>query len=283
MQRPRHPVPPRALAISFAALLVPLFGSFHAPHPAHENELLLWLLALVPAFFLAYHRGWRGAAVALVAGMAVLVGTQIAVALTGRVIQNWPLFLTVVAAYIAISLGLGWVTELLHRERAEAERLAHEDELTGLPNRRSAREYLEREFAAARRGRRLSVVLFDLDGFKGYNDRHGHVAGDGWLRSVAGVFSATTRGMNLSARYGGEEFLSILSDTPAAGARIYAERVLAGVRAASPADDPQTMSAGIAEFHPEMATLEDLLTASDAALYAAKEARRDRVHVHGGS
>jgi diguanylate cyclase (GGDEF)-like protein len=281
VQRTRSPVPPRALAISFGALLVPLYASFEPPQPAGEYDVLLWLLALVPAFVLAYHRGWKGAALALTVGMLVLVATQIAVGLTGRRIENWPLFLMVVAAYIGISLGIGWVTELLHRERSEAERLALEDELTALPNRRKAREMLDREFAAARRGRALSVALFDLDAFKGYNDRHGHRAGDEWLRSVAEVFRAATRGMNLSSRYGGEEFLAVLSDTREAGARVFAERVLAGVRTASPAADPQTVSAGIAEYRDGMASPDDLLDAADRALYSAKAAGGDRVHADG--
>jgi diguanylate cyclase (GGDEF)-like protein len=263
--------------------MVPLFASFYQPQPIDDHELLIWLLALVPAFFLSYYRGWRGVALAMTVGMVVLVATQIVILLTGRTIQNWPLFLMVLAVYIGVALALGWVTELLHRERVEAERLAHEDDLTSLPNRRSARTHLDMEFAAARRNRPLCVVLLDLDGFKAYNDRYGHAAGDERLREVGRLLAEHTREMNLTARYGGEEFLSVLSGAGVAGARAFAERVVAAIRveAESGGEPAQTISAGVAEYREGMEDPGELLAAADAALYQAKAAGGDRVVVHG--
>lgn len=100
----RPPVPRRALMLSLGALAVPVYASFAATESAGDQEMLLWLLALVPAFLLAYHRGWRGAALALAAGMGLLATSQVALALSGRGVDNWQLFLAVVVAYISISL-----------------------------------------------------------------------------------------------------------------------------------------------------------------------------------
>jgi diguanylate cyclase (GGDEF)-like protein len=270
-------VPARALVISCAALVVPLYAGIFAPEAARELEILLWLLALVPAFLLAYYRGWSGATLSLAAGMGVLALTHASMAAVGSAPVRWPLLLMTVIAYIAVTLGVGWLSELLHRQRARVERLALTDELTALANRRHARAVLERDFAAAQRGRPLAVALFDLDHFKQYNDRHGHAAGDVALRSFAAILRQTTRQMNLSARYGGEEFLSILSDIDGTGALAFAERVRLALRADGPPGRHFTFSAGIAVFTPAMRSADDLLAAADAALYEAKQGGRDRV------
>lgn len=276
----RPPVPARALVISLAALAVPVYASFAAPESAGDQEILLWLLALVPAFLLAYYRGWRGAALALAVGMGILALSQVALEIAGRGVGDWQLLLTVVAAYIAISLGVGWSTELLHRALARAERLALTDELTGLANRRHAQVVLEQEFAAARRGRPLALVMFDLDRFKRYNDVHGHAAGDEALRGFGDVLERTTRQMNLSARYGGEEFVSILSDTQVDGALAFVDRVRKGLAEAALPHGGLTVSAGVAGFSAEMESPGDLLAAADAALYRAKAAGRDRAETY---
>ena len=119
----------------------------------------------------------------------------------GRAVPN--LLLGVVVGYVAIALGIGWLAERLHRDRDEVEDMAFTDILTHLPNRRHATAFLQNEFAAAERGRLLSVVLFDLDGFKEFNYRHGHQAGDDALGAFADILTRLTRRMNLSARFGG--------------------------------------------------------------------------------
>lgn len=149
------------------------------------------------------------------------------------------------------------------------------DALTGLPNRRHLEMFLEKEFAAAQRGRRLSVIIFDLDNFKGYNDRAGHQAGDEALRAFAEVLRRETRAMNLAARYGGDEFLTVLADVDRAGARVFAERIATAVE-----HDPLLSganirsSAGVAGYDVRMARPADLVRAADADLYARKAVRR---------
>src|SRR5690606_37779558 len=87
------------------------------------------------------------------------------------------------------------------------------DPLTGLANRRQLERELAREFAAARRGRRLVAVVSDPDDFKLYTDRSGHLAGDEVLRTVGSILEQETRAMNMAARYGGDEFVVLLSDS----------------------------------------------------------------------
>lgn len=274
-------IPRRALVISLFAFLVPVWTIVFAPEIVPQYELLLWLLALVPPFLLAYYRGWRGVAVALAAGMAALAVIQVLVPVS-RLPESVSIpLIGFLGAYVAIALGVGWLSESLHRERERAERLALTDDLTGLPNRRYARLLLDTEFAAAQRGRPLTVALFDLDRFKDYNDRYGHLAGDKALRAVAAVLRQHTRRMNLSARYGGEEFLSILSAAEVSGALAFVERVRNSLAEVEVQGGPLSVSVGVAMFEPGMHTVEDLLVAADHALYQAKRAGRNRVRVFG--
>lgn len=268
-------IPLRSLVISFGALAVPVAGTFWFPEASTEYELLLWLLALVPAFLLAYYRGWVGVAVAMLVGMVVLAMVQVAV-IAFDVTTNWIMLLAVVVAYISIGLAVGVVSELLHQERARAERLALLDDLTEMPNRRLADLFLQKEFAAAERGRPLTVILFDIDRFKDYNDEYGHAAGDEALRAFVDMLRSRTRAMDLSARYGGEEFITVLSGARTESGIRFAEAVRStladvdGVR-------PFTVSAGVAEYTRDMEAFDELVAAADRAMYEAKKAGRNQV------
>ena len=279
LERSRGRVPPRALILSCAALLVPMAGAFLLPQGLADYGTLLWLLALVPAFLLAYYRGWQGAATALAAGMASLSLTAAVAVWLGRAVPD--LLLGVVVGYVAIALGIGWLAERLHRDRDEVEDMAFTDILTHLPNRRHARVFPENEFAAGERGRLLSVVLFDLDGFKEFNDRHGHQAGDDALGAFADILTRTTRRMNLSARFGGEEFLSVLAGSDAEGAMVFADRVRMALVARDLGEMGLTVSAGVATHHPTMRSPDELLAAADYALYQAKREGRNCVRLFG--
>jgi diguanylate cyclase (GGDEF)-like protein len=158
----------------------------------------------------------------------------------------------------------------------QVHQLSITDPLTGLVNRRQLDRDLAREFAAARRGRRLIAVMFDVDRFKAFNDRHGHLAGDEALRGFAAALSSLMRTMNVAARFGGDEFLVLLADTGAEGAGIFIEHV----RSSFPGPDAVgymrelSVSAGYAEYRADMQQPEDLIAAADAALYLNK-ARSD--------
>ena len=148
------------------------------------------------------------------------------------------------------------------------------DPLTGLSNRRQLDRELTREFAAAQRGRRLVAVMFDLDDFKKHNDKYGHIAGDEALRHFADALQSTTRTMNMAARYGGDEFFALLADADPHGAEIFISRVRDRFRRTMDAAGWPVLkvSAGMAEYTPEIKTPEDLVEAADRALYLAKNA-----------
>lgn len=146
------------------------------------------------------------------------------------------------------------------------------DPLTELPNRRHLEMVLDKEFAAARRGRQLAVVLFDLDYFKRYNDAAGHQAGDDALRRFGRILTAQTRSMNLAARYGGDEFISVLSDAGHEGALLHVRRIGHAVDHDDVLGDIG-VSAGIAIYGSDMAGPEDLIRSADADLYRRKENR----------
>ncbi|HEY1191059.1 MAG TPA: GGDEF domain-containing protein [Gemmata sp.] len=165
----------------------------------------------------------------------------------------------------------------------EIYRLAIQDGLTRLPNRRALDEFLEREVGRSRRhARPLSVLLLDLDRFKAVNDVHGHLCGDTVLRALADRLRAGVRVEDLCARYGGEEFAVVLVETDHATATEIAERLRAAV-AAHPfrfenEELALTVSIGVATTWGDTAnTPSELLRVADSRLYQAKRGGRNRV------
>jgi diguanylate cyclase (GGDEF)-like protein/PAS domain S-box-containing protein len=153
----------------------------------------------------------------------------------------------------------------------EVEELAQSDALTGLPNRRVLDEQLPREMARARRTESpLCLAIIDIDHFKAYNDAHGHMAGDMALRDCAVAWDGEVRGADVIVRFGGEEFLVLLPDCPPD----QGEEIIERLRAATP--DGLTCSAGLAAWN-FAESGDDLILRADVALYAAKEAGRDRL------
>ncbi len=164
--------------------------------------------------------------------------------------------------------------------------MAMQDALTGLPNRRHFDAALAQEFKrAARDNVELSVIMIDLDHFKGFNDCYGHPAGDECLRRVAeAIASVPQRPADLVARYGGEELVMLLPNTTAAGAAIVARLAGEAVRQLGIAHlrNPGrivTVSCGVASFAPGMDPQVPIMLVerADQALYRAKLAGRNRV------
>jgi diguanylate cyclase (GGDEF)-like protein len=154
------------------------------------------------------------------------------------------------------------------------------DPLTGIGNRRRFEEALGALAAAAgREGSALSLLMIDVDGFKRFNDAHGHVAGDEALRLVAGVLETTAgRQGHVVARYGGEEFVVLMARSGLDEAVALAEAIRAAVGV--PGAMPLTVSIGAATSAPSDPPAA-LVERADAALYAAKRAGRDRVVAAG--
>ena len=180
-------------------------------------------------------------------------------------------------------------TERLEQLNTELQNLAERDELTGLANRRRGSSYLKENWETLRREQRpLSVIMFDVDHFKTYNDNYGHPMGDRCLKAIAQSVNETLkRPADLAVRYGGEEFLVILPGTDAPGAAIVAERLRQAIAAKglphahSSTERVVTISVGAATRIPSEDDAEDLLIHhADAALYRAKRAGRNRVEAH---
>lgn len=162
------------------------------------------------------------------------------------------------------------------------QQLALTDVLTGLPNRRSANEHLEQQWAMAERsGRPLSVMLVDIDHFKKINDMHGHKVGDEALKRVAEAMNLSIRKQDVVCRLGGEEFLVICPDTPAEQLYRYAERLRLAVsevvlHGQNDSNFKITVSIGLASREPGLLDTEMLLQLADRRMYAAKNAGRNR-------
>jgi diguanylate cyclase (GGDEF)-like protein len=162
------------------------------------------------------------------------------------------------------------------------------DALTGLFNSQYMMECLDREVMHARRTHRpVSVLLFDVDHFKGINDTFGHAAGDAVLRELAKLFKYCARQEDVACRYGGEEFVLVMPETDAKTAYRRAEHVCELVRGLRYSDDARavgqvTVSAGVASYPPWNDTPGGLLRAADAALYEAKRSGRDCVVLMNG-
>ncbi len=163
---------------------------------------------------------------------------------------------------------------------------ARTDALTGLANRRALDEELQRRFAECQRtGSPLSVMLLDVDHFKIFNDTHGHRAGDEALRVIAGALRGAMRQMDLVTRYGGEEFLVILPGTAIDGARLVAERTRQDIGKTTFRYDRKDLSLTVSIGVAQLAANEHvarMLQRVDHAMYASKEAGRNRTYWHDG-
>jgi diguanylate cyclase (GGDEF)-like protein len=164
---------------------------------------------------------------------------------------------------------------------------ANIDVLTGLYNRRFLEDYARKLFAMARRrAQPVGLIMMDLDHFKNFNDVYGHEIGDRILRHFAKTVTASMRETNLAARYGGEEFVVLLPDTSAKSCALVAERIRKAVMVmVVPSNTdrplpPVSVSMGIAVFPEHGQTLDEVIQASDKALYESKRGGRNRVTVY---
>lgn len=175
-------------------------------------------------------------------------------------------------------------TRALERAMREAEALARTDPLTGLKNRRAFFDMARLVHDAAMRyGHRYSVIMVDLDHFKKINDTHGHSVGDRALKAIAETLCGIVRAADVAGRIGGEEFAVVLPETSGQNVVTLAERLRVRISAITVPSGKGalsvTVSIGIADSADGDASVEDVMTRADAALYRAKAEGRNRVAV----
>jgi diguanylate cyclase (GGDEF)-like protein/PAS domain S-box-containing protein len=151
--------------------------------------------------------------------------------------------------------------------------LADHDALTGLINRRRFEEELEHHVARGRRyGMGGALLVLDLDGFKAINDNHGHRAGDRVLTAVAGTLKQRLRASDVVGRLGGDEFAVLLPHASAAEAEQVCQALERAIseEVAAPGDGPIEASIGFAPCTKAVFSIDDLMSAADASMYAVK-------------
>ena len=156
------------------------------------------------------------------------------------------------------------------------------DELTGLYNRRAVYKFLDNETKRAKRFKHpLTIIMADIDFFKIYNDKNGHVAGDKLLQEISKIMSNEVRDIDILGRYGGEEFIVILPETSHEGASKIAERIRRKVEQThfqgqeTQPHGKVTISLGLTTFHGEYKERTQFIQSADELLYKAKEAGRN--------
>jgi diguanylate cyclase (GGDEF)-like protein len=272
-----------------------------------RSDFALLFLIIPPLLFLVVRLGLSGGALGCC--VVAAIGTEFTVGRhSGPLSQFDPglehrillLQMFLATAVLSVSVVAVVLAELLRASRdvresearyrnlaASMEMLAALDPLTHVANRRRFDEVLEAEWQRAlRRQAPLSLIIFDADYFKAYNDHYGHVAGDECLRKIANTMTEIARRpADLVARFGGEEFGIVLPETDAEGALAMAEGLrrrienLGFSHAASPMG-LLTLSGGCATMTPDGSeTATHLLNAADEALYEAKRQGRNRVEM----
>ncbi len=164
--------------------------------------------------------------------------------------------------------------------------LACTDGLTGLYNHRQFKQMFAEEVARASRYKNnLSIILFDVDDFKKFNDTYGHPNGDIVLQEMANMLRELLRDCDLIFRYGGEEFVTLLPETPLHEAKRVADRIRIFVETESPRFLTQitkthgvTVSVGVAAFPEDGNTTTDLLKIVDDLMYKAKREGKNKVY-----
>ncbi len=190
--------------------------------------------------------------------------------------------MVLVLVFLSMSLNFGFLLMAMDRLRNEVADLALLDDLTGVGNRRHLVQRLTEECARSERsGQPFSLLVIDLDGFKGINDTYGHAAGDACLQHFTLMAQTRLRPGDMLARSGGDEFCIVLPSSTLREGAMIARRVLEVCRADAEqcmaGDIPISVSIGVAQWTREMGTFPDrLIAAADEALYDAKKGGRNR-------
>ncbi|MDP3125930.1 MAG: diguanylate cyclase [Thiobacillus sp.] len=253
---------------------------------AFSFALLFSVLMLALGIF-SVRAGQKPARYFLLAALTAMVGAVLTALSTWGFIpyNSWTFRAVEVGMLIdatLLALALACQMRAGQEQRLRAERLAQQDPLTGLNNRRAFYDKTSPLWAhAVRHGHPASVMLLDIDQFKQVNDVHGHAFGDEVLKVVAEALRQVVRQDDVLARWGGEEFIVFLPETGTREATVLAERLrvaISGLRIPHKSDViTVTASFGVAQKAGQHATLDALIASSDTCLYQSKQQGRNQV------
>ena len=231
---------------------------------------------IVPILGVSWFLGARfGYALALLAAIEWFLADQM---LTGAQSSLLPLLFNTVIR-LAIFAGGAWLVGSIRNTLLRESRLAREDALTKLPNRREFLERGHQAFAQAQRqGAPFAAVYIDLDRFKEVNDTLGHEIGDRLLRSVAAAMRAHVRASDVPGRLGGDEFALLLPNMKTDTVQVYVEKLRLALLDAMQAERwPVTFSIGVASYRTTPPDFDALLKQADELMYEVKRGSRDSI------
>ena len=271
-------------AAGLAYVASSLYGNELGPLPAATFMAagLFWTMAGVSRMR-AGHRSWVAGAKDAPPAWSESIPFMVGAAVVGIGAVTTTTEMRIAAFVAAVIMAVRAIDALAVRRGllAERDRLLVIDPLTGAYNRRFLAQEAERAFARARRGEEaVSVVVLDLDGFKGVNDRFGHGLGDELLKAVSTGITGELRLGDLLCRLGGDEFIVLCPATDSDGAVVLAERMRHTIERVAHELVPEsvvTASLGVATFPGDADDPDDLIRHADTALYAGKDAGRNRV------
>jgi len=231
---------------------------------------------IVPVLAFSWFLGARyGYALSILASVEWFLADRI---LTGEQAALLPLVFNT-AVRLTIFIGGAWLVGGIRLALLRESRLAREDALTQLPNRREFHERGRLAFAQAQRQEEpFTAVFIDLDRFKEVNDARGHGVGDQLLKSVAAAMRDHVRISDVPGRLGGDEFALLLPGMKAAAAKVYVEQLQSRLLDAMPLNGwPVTFSIGVASYRVTPEDFDGLLKQADAVMYEVKHSGRSRI------
>jgi diguanylate cyclase (GGDEF)-like protein len=252
---------------------------------------LMIVYIMISTFLVDYHKALRYTLASMVLILAIAVlqegggffsGTQVTSLLAYHFMFIFTYF---VSGYLSKNLHRN--EELLKEVLQQTRELSITDGLTGLYNQMHFFELLDRETKNSQRhDMSYTLIIFDVDHFKNFNDSNGHLRGSETLKSIAAVMKRKFRSTDLLAKYGGDEFVIILPQTDKVGAYLAAERLREAVeRQPFPGAETQpqkklTISIGLASYPEHGLSDDEILNRADKALYFAKESGRNRTIIY---
>ena len=263
----------KSLILIGGALLVTAVGYVHTlTGLAYEFHAFFIVPILGVSWFLGVRFGY---ALALLAAIEWFLADQM---LTGAQSSLLPLLFNTVIR-LAIFAGGAWLVGSIRNTLLRESRLAREDALTKLPNRREFLERGHQAFAQAQRqGAPFAAVYIDLDRFKEVNDTLGHEIGDRLLRSVAAAMRAHVRASDVPGRLGGDEFALLLPNMKTDTVQVYVEKLRLALLDAMQAERwPVTFSIGVASYRTTPPDFDALLKQADELMYEVKRGSRDSI------